>query len=127
MDTGDRDRFRKLLRMMVLNFRVQSGEDFLLLYWHALQDVPIAALERATDVVLAERKYMPTIAELRELAGYGKRAPTPAYLLPAAEPSTLCARHRGWPTTDSDPDPNCHDCRRSAVISVGASYQGRTP
>jgi len=103
MTPADRPRFALLIAALVLPFRQDITEMLIEGYWLGLDDLPLADVERAVKRAARESKWMPSVAELRELAGAKRRPRWLSWLmgtgdvraLPPADHRT--PRQRGWP------------------------------
>ena len=62
-------RFRNAIAGMALTFRRDVAEVLFDGYWMGLSDLPIEATEHAVQRAIRSCKFMPTVAELRELSG----------------------------------------------------------
>lgn len=69
MQPSDRERFAVLMNGMASTFRQEPTEALLTGYWIGLRDLPIEAIESAVGRGLRECRFMPCVAELREMAG----------------------------------------------------------
>lgn len=69
MTHSDRKRLALCVGALGEAYRQPVTEATIRAYEMGLDDVPIATLEHAAKRALRERKFMPTVAELRELAG----------------------------------------------------------
>ena len=68
MTDQDRDRFVRCLAALSRVFDAPFDDDKMALYFAALADLPIAALERATGAAIRTCRFVPRPAELRALA-----------------------------------------------------------
>lgn len=64
-----RDRLLSILRAMASTFGKEADEAMLLGYSIGLADLPLAEVEKSVGRAIRESRFMPTVAELRELAG----------------------------------------------------------
>jgi len=69
MRKEDRDRFIRVLAGLCVAFNRENSEILLDVYWEALDDLSIEALERAAREAVRESKFMPPPAELRDRTG----------------------------------------------------------
>lgn len=82
--TSRGDRLGKMLGVLAANFRIDLTDMQREAYELGLSDVVMDALAKAGMRALRECKFMPTVAELRELAGKGKGTDKqPHYFAPA--------------------------------------------
>jgi hypothetical protein len=63
-------RFQLAITALASSFRQEAGEDVFLAYSMALDDLPIEGVELSVRRAMRECKFMPTAAELRELANH---------------------------------------------------------
>ncbi len=69
MTDTDRREFTELMQALAASFNRESSVAFLTGYWIGLNDISIQALKTAAAAALQSSKFMPSPAELRELAG----------------------------------------------------------
>jgi hypothetical protein len=69
MDNKDRVEFTEVIRAMAAAFNKDASKAFLTGYWMGLSDLSLSALKVAATAALNGSKFMPSPAELRELAG----------------------------------------------------------
>lgn len=69
MTPSDKPRFAELVTTLAANFNIEADEPRFHGYAIALDDLPIQAIERAVRQAIRYSKFMPSGAELRELAG----------------------------------------------------------
>lgn len=72
MDKSNHDdltRFRNAIAGMALTFRQETPEALFDGYWMGLSDLPIEAIERGVERAIRTCRFMPSVVELRELAG----------------------------------------------------------
>jgi hypothetical protein len=69
MRNEERAQFTDVIRALAVTFNREASEPLFMGYWLGLNDLPLAAVNRATARAMHERKFMPVPAELRELAG----------------------------------------------------------
>jgi hypothetical protein len=70
----DGDGFRLAIACMAATFRQEATEALYLGYWYGLEDLTLDAVRRAVTRALRECKWLPSVAELRELAGVANPA-----------------------------------------------------
>lgn len=88
-----------LVQALAAVFRVDPTEALLTGYWLGLSDLPLPVVSAGVQRALRECQFMPSVAELRKLAGHGKREITPPYLKRWRDPLALPAMHPRdtWP------------------------------
>lgn len=99
----------KMLAVLAANYGIELTTMRRQAYELGLSDLPMDALAKAGMRALQESKFMPTVAELREMAGTKRTslAPVPDYLKPAqTDDEILCKLHQvpgneRVPVTDS--------------------------
>ena len=69
MEKTDLPRFTEMLAALASTFNREADRPFFMGYEMALDDLPIEAIERACRRAIRKCKFMPSGAELRELAG----------------------------------------------------------
>ena len=69
MNANERADFVEVVCALAATCRQEASEAMLTGYWMGLEDLPLAAVRRAAVRAMRERKFMPTVAELRELCG----------------------------------------------------------
>lgn len=69
MAKDDPERFATIIAALAASYRIEATEAMFAGYQMALDDLPIGDIERAAKRALRECKFMPSGAELRELAG----------------------------------------------------------
>lgn len=74
MESTERPRFVVAMNAMAATFQRPMTEAGLTGYWMGLSDLPLAAVEKAVQAAMRTRKFMPVVADLRELAGHGEIA-----------------------------------------------------
>lgn len=85
MTDQDRQRFGIAIAAVAATFRSEATTAMIQGYWMGLQDLPVESVEQALAASLRTSRFMPTAAELRELAG-----------VPSTEDSALLA----WASLD---------------------------
>lgn len=70
-DQERKERFAAAIVGLFESYRQKASEGLLRIWYEALADVSPAALDRAVVQAIQKLKFMPTVAELRELAGTG--------------------------------------------------------
>lgn len=99
MDDGDKRAFAETIQALAVNFRQEATTPLLQAMWMGLEDLPMPAFLVGAKRALREAEFMPTVAELRKLAGHGKRESLPPYLKRWRDPLALPAMHPRdtWP------------------------------
>ena len=69
MEASDAKQFTELMTALAATFGRNAGEALLLGYRMGLEDLPIKSIKTAIGKAMREKEYMPTVAELRCLAG----------------------------------------------------------
>jgi len=70
--TSHFDDFAILIAGIAATFRQEPTEPLLEAYWLGLQDLPFRAVKAAASRALRQCRFLPSVAELRELAGEAK-------------------------------------------------------
>jgi hypothetical protein len=69
MHAKQRPEFVTIIAALAATFGKEASEPLLTGYWMGLSDLELSALKTAATRAMREKKFMPTVAELRELAG----------------------------------------------------------
>ena len=69
MQAKQRPEFVTVVTALAATFGKEASEAMLTGYWMGLSDLELPAFKRAASMALRDRKFMPTVAELHELAG----------------------------------------------------------
>lgn len=69
VDPDDKKAFAAVIGGLAVSTGKEADSILLKAYWVGLEDLPIDAVQRAAMKALRESKFMPSVAELRELAG----------------------------------------------------------
>ena len=72
MHETERTEFVQAVAALAVSFRKEATEALFTGYWWGLEDLPLATVKRAISDSIRTCKFMPTPAELRELAGIVK-------------------------------------------------------
>lgn len=72
MTSDDTTEFRLTLSALAATFRVEADVALFTGYWMGCEDLELGAFKRACGAAIRQCKFMPTVAELRELAGVPK-------------------------------------------------------
>lgn len=76
MNARDKERFGLTLAALASNFRAELSDAQLHITWLALRDgLTLGEFEQAAARALREKRYMPNVGELLELAGKAKKGP----------------------------------------------------
>lgn len=74
MTSDDDEAFRACVDVLAVGFRCEMSPALYQALWEGLSDLPIEDIQRAVNAALRRCEFMPTVAELAELAGYGRDA-----------------------------------------------------
>lgn len=74
MTEGEERAFRDSVDVLAVGFRVQMSPALYQALWEGLCQLPLYDVQRAIQEALRRCQYMPTVAELAELAGRGRDA-----------------------------------------------------
>jgi hypothetical protein len=69
MDKQQASQFVELITALAMTFRVEADSAVIRGYLMALDDLPLSRVTKAVRTAMRQCKFMPTAAELRELAG----------------------------------------------------------
>lgn len=69
MQSRDRNEFIVVIEAMAATFSREPTEALLHGYWLGLEDLDLGGVKKAAATAMRSRKFMPTVIELRELAG----------------------------------------------------------
>jgi hypothetical protein len=69
MRNSDREDFCLTIAAMATTYRQEATKALYEGYWQGLKDLPLEAVRLAVTRALRESRFLPTVAELRELAG----------------------------------------------------------
>ena len=69
MTDDDRKDFGITITALARTFNREADEPLLLGYWMGLEDIDMAAVNKGASRAMRECKFMPTVAEIRELSG----------------------------------------------------------
>lgn len=69
MVESDRSDFGTVIEALAATFSREATEALLTGYWLGLSDVPLAQVKRAVVAAMRTSRFMPSVAELRELSG----------------------------------------------------------
>lgn len=69
MRVEDREQFALVVSALAATFNRDATEALLEGYWIGLNDLALPAVKRAAAVAMRECRFMPTVVELRDLAG----------------------------------------------------------
>ncbi len=72
MTPNDKPKFLEIIMALVATCRAEVSEALLTGYWLGLEDLHLADVQRSAVVAMRTSKFMPTVAELREIAGSGQ-------------------------------------------------------
>lgn len=117
-------RLGKMLGVLVANYRGELTDLQREAYVMGLADIDMDTLAKAGMRALRECKFMPTVAELRELAGKGKEASKlPPYFKPIEdelERVETCQWHTKNGAASVAPDyvPWCRKCKRGKLAAA---------
>ncbi len=123
--TSRSERLSRMLGVLAANFRMELTDLQREAYDMGLSDVPTDAFAKMGTRALRECKFMPSVAELRELAGVKKnqQAPTPHYYKSAddeLERQETCSYHREHGPSAVAPDFIwwCRKCKRGKLAAA---------
>lgn len=68
MTKSDEAKFVALMSGMAMSYRQEIGEPLLAVWWAALEDLDFATLAAAVNKAVRECEFMPSVAELRNIA-----------------------------------------------------------
>ena len=127
MTGNDKARFGDLVGSLAVAMRMEASTPFLRAYWLALEDLTIDELETAVKRARRECEFMPTVAQLRKLAG--KRPPgqePPPYYRDAdkvLDDTYSCDLHKihGANASVSKSTSWCRPCQRQQRALRGSS------
>lgn len=69
MTPDEKPAFVQIVAAVAATFRQEASEALLLGYWLGLEDLPLAKLKRGAVRAMRECRFLPSVAELRGLAG----------------------------------------------------------
>lgn len=125
MNADDESAFNALITGAAFNFRFEVTPLVLETLWQGLQDLTLGQVANATGRAIRELQFMPTVAEMRRLAG---KAAGPVYYasaLPALKAIECCAFHRGEAQAPPRaPVAWCRVCRRIAKLEALGAKPG---
>lgn len=70
-DQQRKERFAVAIVGLFESYRGKASEGLLKIWYEALADIPIEQIEKAVIQAVCKQKFLPTVAELRELCGAG--------------------------------------------------------
>jgi hypothetical protein len=111
MNDSDKERFSLVIEQLCAGYGKEPTVPLLQFYWTGLRSLAFAELEFAATKAAERCRFMPTPAELRELAGASAPKPAGAALI-ALEQVRRAIRAHGRRGTFDFGDPMIHACIR---------------
>lgn len=69
MQNADQERFLYIMNALASAYRQEASEGFIEAYWWGLEALPIETVEAVVRKAVGTSKFLPTVAELREMTG----------------------------------------------------------